>query len=731
MITHRRTVSTLLCVLSVNLHLTTAFAQGSAFTYQGVLHQSGHPYTGNAEMQFTLWDAATAGSAVGTNSTGSVIVGVTNGLFTTSLDFGASAFPGAERWLQVEVRTVVGPFTTLSPRQKLTATPYALVAGSVTGIISASQLTGTLPSANLEGTYSGALAFNNAANSFNGSGSGLANLNASQLTSGTVPNARLSSTVSLLGQSIESAEITDGTVLAIDLDAASFNATFWKTDGNSGTSAGNHFVGTTDNQPLEFKVNNLRALRLEDNGDSASDGNTSPDGAPNVIGGAPYNFVGAGVVGATISGGGATSYAGFSNTNSVLADFGTIGGGFQNTIAAGAFAGTIAGGYHNDLDTTAYYSTIGGGYNNYIADNARYATIGGGYLNDLGTAALYSTIGGGSDNNIAASAQRATIAGGGLNDIGTSASYSTIGGGRDNNIAADSWYATIAGGANNDIGTNAPYSTIGGGWDNNIVANVQYATIAGGYFNDISTNAHYSTIGGGYDNNIAAHALNATIAGGYGNNMRTNADYSTIGGGSFNTIATNGIYATIPGGYLNAATNYAFAAGHRAKANHTGAFVWGDSTNTDIASTNANSVTMRAVGGYRLFSGTSAGVHLAAGSGSWTSMSDRNMKEEFAPVDSRAVLEKVAALPITTWKYKSQDASVRHIGPTAQDFKVAFGLGDSETGITSVDADGVALAAIQGLNQKLEEKSREIQELKNTVAELKRLVTSLAESPRP
>jgi hypothetical protein len=99
------------------------------------------------------------------------------------------------------------------------------------------------------------------------------------------------------------------------------------------------------------------------------------------------------------------------------------------------------------------------------------------------------------------------------------------------------------------------------------------------------------------------------------------------------------------------------------------------------------------------------------------------------------VLERVARLPVQTWNYRSQDATVRHLGPTAQDFKTAFGLGESDTGITAVDADGVALAAIQGLNRKVEDEARalrealrsrdaEIQALKEAVAQLKELVSS-------
>ena len=199
-----------------------------------------------------------------------------------------------------------------------------------------------------------------------------------------------------------------------------------------------------------------------------------------------------------------------------------------------------------------------------------------------------------------------------------------------------------------------------------------------------------------------------------------------MGGGQGNDA--NGDFAVIPGGKHNEAADYAFAAGCRAKANHQGAFVWGDSTDANITSTANNSVTFRASGGYRLFSnsGATAGVSLAAGGGAWTTISDRHAKENFVPVDPRRVLEKVAVLPIAEWNYKSQDARIRHLGPTAQDFRAAFGLGESDTGITTVDADGVALAAIQGLNQKLEARSQELEaenaELKARLERLERLL---------
>jgi len=82
------------------------------------------------------------------------------------------------------------------------------------------------------------------------------------------------------------------------------------------------------------------------------------------------------------------------------------------------------------------------------------------------------------------------------------------------------------------------------------------------------------------------------------------------------------------------------------------------------------------------------------------------------------VLEKVAAFPISTWYLKDDAAKVRHMGPMAQDLYAAFGLGDSDKAINSVDADGVALAAIQGLNQKVKTQEAEIVALKDRIASL-------------
>ena len=85
---------------------------------------------------------------------------------------------------------------------------------------------------------------------------------------------------------------------------------------------------------------------------------------------------------------------------------------------------------------------------------------------------------------------------------------------------------------------------------------------------------------------------------------------------------------------------------------------------------------------------------LPPGSTAWSSYSDRNSKDHFAPVDGRAVLRKLGQIPIATWNWKSQNQNIRHMGPMAQDFSVAFGLGEDDKHISTVDANGVALAAM-------------------------------------
>ena len=219
---------------------------------------------------------------------------------------------------------------------------------------------------------------------------------------------------------------------------------------------------------------------------------------------------------------------------------------------------------------------------------------------------------------------------------------------------------------------------------------------------------------------------------GGGEQNTASSSRSTVGGG-FNNDAS-GDYSTVPGGRDNTASeDYSFAAGRRAKALCSGCFVFADSTNADFTATGTGQrFLVRATGGLwfgntsspPLFQigkliDTSTGGYLSTG-GTWTNSSDRASKEDFAPVDVREVLQKVAALPISSWSYRVEDDAVRHLGPMGQDFHSAFGLGDSDKAIGTVDADGVALAAIQGLYELLQDKEEQINQLTERLAILEK-----------
>jgi Chaperone of endosialidase len=247
----------------------------------------------------------------------------------------------------------------------------------------------------------------------------------------------------------------------------------------------------------------------------------------------------------------------------------------------------------------------------------------------------------------------------------------------------------------------------------------QYATDSGGEGN--TANGSHSTVGGG---NV---------------NSATGND-STVSGGDGNTAS--GTAATVPGGDLNIASgNYSFAAGAIAHATGHGSFVWSDAAgfvfDPSLAGSPGhgwpnpdNTFNVRAIGGAWFVTGVNGlgnpltGPFVNGGSGAWGATSDRAVKENFREIDPQLILARVSQLPIETWNYISEGTRIRHLGPVSQDFWAAFGLGRDDKSIISVDADGVALAAIKGLNAKLEQhiavQQREIAELRRLVLDMGR-----------
>ena len=582
----------------------------------------------------------------------SVSASVVNGLFTARLgdtglpnmaELPAGLFAQPDLQLRIWFNDGVNGFAVLNPAQPLTAAPYAR---------HAANFSGTLSAASLAGTYNNAVTFNNAGNSFTGNGGGLTGLDASQLTTGTVPDAALGN--------------------------------IWRISGNAGTTPGTQFLGTTDDQPLEFKVNGQRGLRIE----------PTANGRPNVIGGS------------------------------------------LNTVAAGVTTATIAGGA----------------------------------LNDIGVGSPFSVIGGGDDNNIAADSWGATITGGALNNIRINSDYSTIGGGSFNTIAANSFYGTIAGGFSNSAvayafaaGRQAKANHEGSFvWADN--QNSDFASTIVNQFNIRASGGvrlnNDTSLNFGNQTRQMLNLWNTSYGIGVQSDatyFRSGNDYHWYRGGSHTDINGSaggsggvplmtlnrngrlGLGTTTPDFPLDVQSGLAVARftttnnangavlslrNNTASPTYLGAINFEDSgTPGQIGYLASGQMTFRVAGADRM--------NLQAGglyvNGAIVLTSDRNAKADFAAVNAQEVLDKVAALPLQSWSYTNRPG-VKHVGPMAQDFRAAFGLGEDDKHIATVDADGVALAAIQGLNQKVEEREASLRsELKRRAAENAELKQELAE----
>jgi hypothetical protein len=382
---------------------------------------------------------------------------------------------------------------------------------------------------------------------------------------------------------------------------------------------------------------------------------------------------------------------------------------------------------HGELDSTHVNLGGGGSETGFSSSDFEFAVVSGGSGNRATND--HSTVSGGL-NNIAG-AKAATVGGGEGNTAGYS--HTTVAGGKLNGAYGTG--STVGGGQENNI-MNGEWSTISGGSSN--TSNAQFATIAGGENNDITD--HHAFIGGGASN--SASGAEATIVGGV-QNMAGGVGAS-VGGGHFNVA--EGHMATIPGGKGNRASGEgSFAAGVASKAEHTGAVVISANSDGNVPtdstmSGQAGQMVLRADGrfyftdsyetapsGGTKFIDTSTGAYLSAG-GTWQDFSDENAKENFEPVDLNDLLERIAALDVMRWNYKVEDPNVQHIGPMAQDFHRQFGLGLDDKTISSLDAAGIALAAIKALHEKtteLEKTSRETDELKRRIDELTKMVELL------
>jgi trimeric autotransporter adhesin len=211
-----------------------------------------------------------------------------------------------------------------------------------------------------------------------------------------------------------------------------------------------------------------------------------------------------------------------------------------------------------------------------------------------------------------------------------------------------------------------------------------------------------------------------------------------------------GNFSTAVGHRVTAAGLGTMALGNRARAQHTGAFVWGDfnteSAEDSVVSQANREFRARARGGFRLRTTLAAnaapgvsgnnGCDLSTGGGSWVCGSSRTLKENFLAVDGEELLRRVRATPVSSWNYVEEEGRPRHLGPMAEDFHQAFGLGDTPTGIGHLDIAGVTFAGVQALEVRTAEQAEAIRALsaenaalRNRLARLERLMEGLLDPP--
>jgi hypothetical protein len=700
----KRKIHALLFTFAVLVGAYQSVAQGTAFTYQGLLNSEGAPAGGLYDFQFTLSNAPIGGALIAGPVT-ALGVGVTNGLFTTDIDFGA-VFTGGPGWLAIAVRTNGGAaFINLAPLQELTPAPNAIYAESV----SASQLTSIGNSNGLDNFFvgpAGNLASYGQQNTAIGIQSMAGNVIGSQNTAlgmlslNTSTNGSQDTAVGV--QALQN-NLSGSYNTAIGIQALQNNLTGWantafgafamlnsysgwnNTAVGSGALAGDRIFGF-------FGSNNIAVgsgaggSYQETESDNIDIGNAGVLGESGVIRigtnqtqtyiAGVINGNGSGLTNITMSqltfgNGDFNAYVGPAGNSSINA--------LQNTAIGFTALTNITSGQGNVADGSGALSLdTGGSYNTASGFSTLGLNVNGGYNTATGAGALEFNQSG-SEN---------TAIGGFAIQNNHTGSYNIALGYQ----AGDN----VLGSSNIDIGsqglaTDTNIIRIGTGQTQTYIAGTNLFAQPVGIVS--TTPQGLLEIQGGADNTGSNDQKDIALAyrtGGYRHWIRSRHNAAVTGNPTDNAIDF----------YVN---NSAVANGSTAPG--TGSIL--------CMSLNGGKVGIGTPEPTNLLQVGSSTSPAYCNGTTWVNGSDRNSKEGFTPIDPGAVLEKVSALSITEWKYKVEADGFRHIGPVAQDFYAAFGLnGGDDKHISTVDEGGVALAAIQGLNQKLNQKDAEIAALK-------------------
>jgi hypothetical protein len=654
--------------LILNLPPLTAHAQGTAFTYQGQLQNNGVPASGTYNMQFSLYTTNTNGVAIaGPVSANGVLVA--NGLFTVTIDFGASPWNGQTNWLQVAVETNgAAAFTNLSPRQELTPVPYAIFANS------ASNLIGTLPAGQLSGMVGNSQLVNNSVTV--SAGTGLSG-------GGTVA---LGGSTTLNNTGVTSLTGSQG----VTVSAASGPVTL----GSTATSANTAGAIVSRNALGSFSAGNITlagSLFLPSPPVTIYSG-TSPllhsDSVSNT-------FVG-------VNSGASTTGPENTAIGYQALFFNTTG---SSNVANGDFAlyNNVSGSDNVADGFGALYSN-NTSYNTAEGYQALYADVDGEFNVGVGYEALFSSTHGTHNTAVGYFALGDATNSFGNTAIGVEAlPYVTAAGSGNTAVGVNACIDDDSGSGNTGIGYQALFFNETG--SNNIALGYRAGNNVAG-----SSNIEIGNEGTGSDDDIirigTAQTATYLVGSVYANGGILYAgDVQLTGGAAYHNLSLSGgnalgyLYGSYPalGDGIHLGYNFYYDASGTGHVFNTGGGTSRISAqygqiNLAVGGVNAAPTTDRLIA-------TTSGVTVY---GTFNNLSDRNAKQDFAPVSSGEILDEVSRLPVSEWSYK-EDPQTRHVGPVAQDFYSIFKIGTDDKHIAPIDEGGVALAAIQGLNQKVEE----------------------------
>ncbi len=448
----------------------------------------------------------------------------------------------------------------------------------------------------------------------------------------------------------------------------------WTITGNSGTVDGNNFIGTTDDVPVNFRVNNEKAGRVEnDDIDGINGGNT---------------------------------FFGYRSGNSNVVDLAGIQGLYNTSIGFNSLSSNVNGLYNSSVGKASLYSNFNGNFNSAIGYEALFANVSGSYNTALGYGAGYNNINGG--NNVFLGNQA------GFNETGSNKLYIA-----NNSADPPLIYGDFSTGQIG-LGTSSPlakFQITNGSFVAN--GNTGNTPISGAGTRMMWVPAKGALRAGTISGTQWNEGNIGFYSAAFGSDNTASGDYSL----AFGRGQTASSSYSFSGGYIGNVSDgqatFVFAGNPMLTNGNAGVVMFGDWNSNSFTAPGGipNKMYCRFQNGYNFYTNNNntVGATLPAGGNAWAVISDSTKKTNFIFPDGESFLQSISKMHLGSWNYKTQEAEkYRHYGPMAQEFFSAFGhdkfgtIG-CDTLINSSDATGVAFIAIQELEKRTADQQKIIE----------------------